>query len=188
MEQDKESRGSSKPEELYSALNTSKREARFLKIRPAAAETMKDQIECTMITSTLDEEYHAVSYVWGSTEDLKEILVNGHCIRVTTNLHDLLTVFRKNGKMLQSLLWIDAICINQQDLEERSEQVKIMGDIYSRAFNVHIWMGWPTQYTQALAQRMDAIPHYTKPGSAISTIVDDDEMWHELCRLTGHDW
>lgn len=46
------------------------------------------------------------------------------------------------------LLWIDSICINQEDVEERNSQVKIMGDIYKNASTVVIWLGASDDYTR----------------------------------------
>jgi hypothetical protein len=43
------------------------------------------------------------------------------------------------------LFWIDAICINQNDMNERNEQVPRMGDIYSMASRVWIWIGLPSK-------------------------------------------
>lgn len=48
---------------------------------------------------------------------------------------------RANQTTLQSLLWVDAICINQNDVAERANQVKLMGGIYQRASQVKIWLG-----------------------------------------------
>jgi hypothetical protein len=39
------------------------------------------------------------------------------------------------------LLWADAICINQSDINERNTQVKLMGEIYRTATRVHVWLG-----------------------------------------------
>lgn len=150
---------------------------------------MDDRVECIMITANLDLEYHAISYVWGSSVDPREVLVNGHNVKVTNNLHSLLKCLRRNGKVRQFLLWIDALCINQEDLDERAEQVQIMGSIYAEALNVHIWMGLQTEHTQNFAQQIAALPHYLEdPGTAIATIVDNEALWDEFCRFLGHEW
>jgi hypothetical protein len=70
----------------------------------------------------------AVSYEWGSDVRQHEINCEGRVIKVTRNLSNLLGKLRVRDE--NQLLWIDAICVNQKDLDERSEQVGLMRDIY----------------------------------------------------------
>lgn len=58
---------------------------------------------------------------------------------VGTNLHAALRQFQSNGEF--GSLWIDAVCINQEDDDEKSYQVRYMRDIYSLAFQTVIWLG-----------------------------------------------
>lgn len=173
---------------LYEPLTTTGEAIRFLQIVPSRPDTEQDRFHCALLKGSLDDEYHAVSYVWGSKTDPVEVLINGHPVSVTKNLHDVLTAFRSNVKMSQNLLWIDAVCINQEDSDERSEQVKIMGEIYARAAVVHIWMGWPSPRTRALGERLRKIPHFLDNGMSMSVIVDDDDLWPEFRRLMDHEW
>ncbi|KAH8660892.1 heterokaryon incompatibility protein-domain-containing protein [Tricladium varicosporioides] len=86
--------------------------------------------------------YVAMSYAWGDPNEKKEIILNGHSVQVTTNLESGLRhfrnmeYFRKGGK-----IWIDALCINQEDVPERNEQVAKMGLIYKQAGNIIVWLG-----------------------------------------------
>jgi hypothetical protein len=82
--------------------------------------------------------FAALSYCWGALNDQVRITVNGLGYQVTSNLHAALTRLRKDGV---ERVWVDAICINQQDLEERSHQVKRMGAIYQEAYQVVVWLG-----------------------------------------------
>jgi hypothetical protein len=87
--------------------------------------------------------FEALSYTWGSPESPVDILVNQAMdqgtLSVTRNLGEALLYLRYEDK--PRILWIDAICVNQQDLDERSQQVKRMADIYSRATRVVVWLG-----------------------------------------------
>jgi Heterokaryon incompatibility protein (HET) len=68
--------------------------------------------------------------------------VKGHkngTLSITANLAEALKYLRNSTAA--RLLWIDAICINQQDLEERGRQVRLMAKIYSRARRVILWVG-----------------------------------------------
>ncbi|KAH7240533.1 heterokaryon incompatibility protein-domain-containing protein [Fusarium solani] len=73
----------------------------------------------------------ALSYVWGDLEDTLPLHVSGEVIPATRNLHVILQCL--SSANFDQFLWIDALCINQNDLLERAAQVALMGGIYSRA-------------------------------------------------------
>ncbi|KAK0641412.1 heterokaryon incompatibility protein-domain-containing protein [Cercophora newfieldiana] len=91
--------------------------------------------------------YEALSYTWGSPADKAKDLVGvedgSGCItgylQVRANLDSALRHLRLPDR--SRLLWIDAICINQEDLEDRSQQVCRMGSIFSLAQRVVVWFG-----------------------------------------------
>ncbi|KAM5347169.1 hypothetical protein ACJ41O_010174 [Fusarium nematophilum] len=81
--------------------------------------------------------YHR--FAWG---DNGAVVLNGFVINVGRNLEAALRALSVDPDYLDGLrLWADAICINQRDLDERSRQVKRMGDIFGLAFIVSIWLG-----------------------------------------------
>ncbi len=84
--------------------------------------------------------YDALSYVWGNQRsDLQPIRCNGQNLFVTKNLRDALgAVWSSNPHVL---IWADALCINQSDDEEKSEQVARMHHVYSDAACVRVWLG-----------------------------------------------
>jgi hypothetical protein len=99
-----------------------------------------------MIETTELEEasYNALSYTWGMNEDGNasqdhELFIHGNRKWITQNLFEGLKRIRLCDKLLR--IWIDAVCINQQDVVERSAQVAIMADIYARAEKVLAWLG-----------------------------------------------
>ncbi|KAF8859326.1 heterokaryon incompatibility, partial [Acephala macrosclerotiorum] len=83
--------------------------------------------------------YEALSYVWGESDPPCWILCNGQRKSVTPNLGAALRRLRYKEKW--RLVWIDAICVNQEDLDERSQQVMLMRNIYSPARRVIVWLG-----------------------------------------------
>ncbi|KAH8755807.1 heterokaryon incompatibility protein-domain-containing protein [Diaporthe sp. PMI_573] len=105
-------------------------------------------ITCQLSVASLDDPppYEALSYVWGDTEDLRVIQVDGHDFRVTQNLHAALISLVPLDADVR-VLWIDAICINQgtgpADLAERGQQVRRMSRIFSDATNVVAYLGEP---------------------------------------------
>jgi hypothetical protein len=98
--------------------------------------------------------FEALSYTWGSPDDLVKIAVRDTSssefgfLAVTQNLAEALPYLRHEKE--PRILWIDAICINQQDLIERSWQVGQMSNIYSLAKLVVVWLG-PEQDDSTLA-------------------------------------
>ena len=87
-------------------------------------------------------DYIALSYVWGSPTRSRLITLNGTTIPVTLNLYEALLHLRRSQRIKQGFkLWIDAICINQADINERSQQVARMRDIYALAWQVVLWLG-----------------------------------------------
>ncbi|EXA44155.1 hypothetical protein FOVG_05658 [Fusarium oxysporum f. sp. pisi HDV247] len=112
---------------------------RLLHLLPATENN--DSIECRLEVIALEENpvYEALSYCWGDSSQLQEIKCNNEAFQVTENLLRALQHLR--NEHTERTLWIDAICINQKDLEERQSQVKHMKDIYTKSQRVVIWLG-----------------------------------------------
>lgn len=106
---------------------------------------LTEKIQCTLHpTPFIGAEYVALSYQWGSTEqsNLREIELNCKPFFVTSNLHAFLLAARKKG--FTESLWIDAISIDQTNIPLRNEEVRRMGEIYSLAQEVWVWLGITT--------------------------------------------
>ena len=99
-------------------------------------------IQCKLFNYSLvgaNHLYEALSYVWGSRQDLKTISIDKDCLQVTPNLH--MALMRLRDRFIERVIWIDAICINQEDIQERSAQVQRMARIYGKANRVIVWLG-----------------------------------------------
>ncbi|RFU78969.1 hypothetical protein TARUN_3273 [Trichoderma arundinaceum] len=83
--------------------------------------------------------YKALSYTWGEASVTKDIVINGIKFPVTANLYAFLENQQKEGEDVE--LWIDAICINQNDLLEKNHQIPMMNIIYAAARALIIWLG-----------------------------------------------
>ncbi|KPM35050.1 hypothetical protein AK830_g11525 [Neonectria ditissima] len=89
-----------------------------------------------------DEDYAAISYVWGDPTETSTIYVDRHKFEATKNLVSGLRHIRQLLRGEETLpLWIDAICINQGDVEERNVQVSMMKEIYEKSSMVITWLG-----------------------------------------------
>ncbi|KAF4475866.1 Heterokaryon incompatibility 6, OR allele [Fusarium agapanthi] len=96
-------------------------------------------------------KYEALSYVWGSSVQNQHMKCNDQTFMITDSLDVALKRLRLVGN--SRCLWVDQICIDQTSLEERSEQVSIMRDIYSGATLVNAWLG-PADAEKASAVEM----------------------------------
>ena len=126
---------------LYKPLSSG-RWIRVLKLEPADDIHHGNAIRCSLQDLHLEdpatETYDALSYVWGDPKRACPIYCNDSLVNVTVSLHGALTRLRKTNC---HTLWADAICIDQANVGERNDQVAMMGFIYERASNVHIWLG-----------------------------------------------
>jgi hypothetical protein len=117
-----------------------------------------DPIQCQLFEAWLHRpegvvDYAALSYAWGGIERRHEIMVNGSRMTVTKNLYLALRYLRCQEQ--DRILWIDAICIDQDNDKERGHQVRQMASIYNEAERVIIWLGLATYDT-------DFIMHFMK--------------------------
>lgn len=129
---------------IYSPLDYTRHQVRFIEIM--LSDTDGQQVSCRLEVMDLSEDTHyaALSYVWGDPNITECVLVNGIKLPVTTNLASALRHFRNCGfPHSQEIrrLWVDAICINQKDIQEKNNQVPLMGKLYTNASLVLSWLG-----------------------------------------------
>jgi hypothetical protein len=96
--------------------------------------------------------YEALSYVWGYTPGDTEVICDGKVILVSRNCCNALRHLRLMTR--ERSLWVDSLCINQQSIPEKNQQVKLMGDIYKNAERVLIWLGEGNRETTKLIRKL----------------------------------
>lgn len=123
-------------------LDPAKNEIRLLTIEPASDECAT--LSCSLSTVSLDDDpvYDALSYTWGDRTQSVPIRLDGFLWEITTNLSDALLQLRQDPSRRR--LFVDALCIDQHDLAEKSIQVPLMGRIYNQAQHAHCWLGTAT--------------------------------------------
>src|SRR5436305_219035 len=135
---------------LYSngALRGATPKFRLLQLEPGGWD---QQLRCTLHELPLDgaPTYKALSYAWDSGFQPDEverpsIQCNGVSVPVSWNLYAALRRLRHVAEPIH--VWVDAICINQQDDRERTHQVQMMRDIYHKSDEVAIWLGEGDKY------------------------------------------
>ena len=155
---------------------------RLLRLLPAKDEAAP--LQCELHNYSLQQSgprthlYEALSYTWGDLEnDLEKrrsISVNKQNLAVTENLHAAL--LRLRDRSLERILWIDAICIYQDDLEERKQQVQVMAKIYSKAHRVIVWLGEETGDTEEARDTEGALENIRLAAIEESTDNSKKEM------------
>jgi hypothetical protein len=153
-------------------------EVRFIVLEPVR--DSKDPLSCSIVQcrrSVKSLEYYAISYAWGEPEFSENLAINydgdTSYLRITSNVDTLLRRLRACN--LQNPLWIDAICINQADEDEKAQQIPVMGRIFEEAKVVHIWLGHNDPMTGkvfAFIRKASQLPE-----------VEKMEMAHQMAKL-----
>ena len=129
---------------LYRTLDSDNYEVRLLKLHPDYLDgggPLGFSLEYASLINP--PEYIGLSYCWGDAKKSSEAMIDVgersfFNVKVTSNLGQALRGLRP--KIGKTRLWVDALCINQEDLTERSQQVRLMRQIYSRAKEVISWV------------------------------------------------
>lgn len=130
--------------------------------------------EMSVISLAGPETFDALSYVWGDPS-VKEgsMICNHHQIDITFNLWSALQQLWRNWP--DKKLWVDAICINQEDIPERNHQVMVMGTIYNRAEHVLVWLGQSIQKSHRLFQVLNNLSRGPPPAETTTELVNDSQ-------------
>ena len=136
-------------------------------------------------------DFRALSYTWGTTFRNDPLLG----LRITDNLFSALLNLAEPER---KLWWIDALCINQEDTDEKNEQVKLMREIYSKAKEVFVWLGEPDPVSIDLLQKIAArvgVQEMFNDSAAFeggSNLLEryglpgfEDPAWSSLMRFTA---
>jgi hypothetical protein len=120
-------------------LNLRKQEIRLVKLEHS---TDTEPIRCSLRSYAIDDDcpaYVALSYAWGPKERHDDILLNGVGFPIGRSLWSFLAQMRSQHQYMT--FWIDALSINQANVQEQNHQVQMMRQIYSKAHSVWIWLG-----------------------------------------------
>ncbi|KAF2165349.1 hypothetical protein M409DRAFT_24198 [Zasmidium cellare ATCC 36951] len=127
---------------LYHPVDSTKLEIRLLHIDTHPTDRA-GRIECRLEhVSLLDQPpnfYEAISWCWGDPTPRKDIVLDGARFKVSMNAEEVIRhLCFEQG---HAIVWLDAVCIDQSNIQERAEQVAIMKDVYPRAERVLVWLG-----------------------------------------------
>ncbi|KAK2745175.1 hypothetical protein FQN55_006299 [Onygenales sp. PD_40] len=139
--------------------------------------------------------YEAVSYVWGTQPTQTSIHIDGRPVAIRPHLDAALRSLRLPGQARR--LWIDALCIDQSNTDERTRQVKYMRLVYKYATRVVVWLGsWTPGVEMAfeLAERLAFVRNRfeaDKPAMekmVLETITSAREAFNHLDQLFDRDY
>ncbi|PHH69317.1 hypothetical protein CDD82_7832 [Ophiocordyceps australis] len=135
-------------------LENASRDIRLLELDPGQYE---DELSGKFLLHHLiddhggsDKGFHTLSYCWGRGQERahvalqlpttgQDMVAPTQWFSIQKEVYKALKRIRRRNETIR--IWVDALCINQEDHDERTHQVNIMGEIYSRADVVHIWLG-----------------------------------------------
>jgi len=115
-----------------------------------------------------------VQYAWGDGVDTRPLVLEGVTIPVAVSLHDALRAVRR--KREEVLVWVDALCIDQQNKDERATQVRLMGQIYSGAISVAIWIGAEYEQSALALQLLQKVAENSVDPQYIRSIGNPDSL------------
>lgn len=158
-------------------LDQSGAQIRLLTIH--AAQQSDAPIECTVfVASLLDQDTHAtLSYTWGDPSVTSPIFVNGVEENVALNLKAALRRLRNTGAA-EKPLWIDALCINQKDIQDKNVQIMCMPKIYENAYLTLVWLGEEEQDSKSAMKNIRLVgdiemKHAVKNNNVIERSTED---------------
>lgn len=158
--------------DIYRPLDPRRREFRLLRMLHDGI----SEIKCGLQIFSLDTspEYTALSYAWTKEPPSREIEVNEKAFFVRPNLHEYLKLM--HAEEHSGWIFIDAICINQNDESEIGPQVKFMGDLFRGAQEVVAWVGVQVEempeFVDSVISRIET---FLDSGVALTAITDDKE-------------
>lgn len=165
---------------LYQSLAVPAHQIRLLHLLPGKSSDIHITLKTHDFADDAGLQFEALSYTWGSQKDLASVLVDEvdyAILPVTRNLQEALQYLRLTDE--SRVLWIDAICINQKDVNERSKQLILMAQIYTKATKVVAWLG-PKSFDSDLAldcfDTINANVAVTGPWGTCQ-LLGDDSRW-----------
>ena len=181
---------------LYKPLDPTKEEIRVLILLPS---NFSDDIIVGLRKTALADlgvAYNAVSYMWGdgqledeifATSDIDFAVERNHNIafagfyglqklKITSHLKQALHTMRMEKGGVR-VLWVDQICVNQHDLSERSDQVRLMNRIFQCCTQVVTYLDVTIDPDSPTFKRLDLLHH---PAATINVLGDNPTFWDPL--------
>jgi hypothetical protein len=150
-------------------------------------ESTSSSIRCAIqhVPQSQTGDYFALSYCWGNPKPVANIIMNGRLMGVANNLHVWLQTILDPSVTLNEQwrkafgnqsFWVDAICINQEDIAERNAQVQQMWRVYRSASYVLSWLGRPTTEVSEAYEYATMLEHMDGATTDVIALVICDGL------------
>ena len=172
------------------------------------SDTFDAPLQCRIFPCRLKDiwfvAFEALSYVWGPQDPFYDLLcgdVKPSVLRIGPNLRDALLHLRFHPSVNTSprMLWVDRICINQDDIEERASQVQVMHAIYRGCRQGLVWLGMDESDTEKAFQcarfihkngftretPLESLARFESPAVSFADVKNDLSL---LAKLTNRPW
>ncbi|KAK5634333.1 hypothetical protein RRF57_010047 [Xylaria bambusicola] len=185
---------------LFTPLGESRGDIRLISLTPCLDDCRDIEGDLYLVSLEDKPVYDALSYVWGDSSESEYILVNGTHYEVRGNLGGLLRRLRLRPEDESQFLWVDAICINQENREEKLHQIQRMPQIFRQAKEVVIGLGKEQPNDEKAINYMTLIAQGLREGeignsggkSSISTLLNriesDASGWSSIMELFNRQW
>jgi hypothetical protein len=165
---------------IYQELKKAEKEIRLLLVSSGGED---EPVECSFRYVSLLEKpetaYETISYVWGDSAIRGLICIDGTWLDVPASSERVLRRMRYSDH--DRTLWIDAVCINQANVQERNQQVAMMDEVYSKTVLNLIWLGESTAQTERAISTIqeildDARKETDNLNSFLETVYDTETL------------
>ena len=146
----------------YKSLPTESLHIRILALKPSSTLT-NAPLAASLFTFPFEEApaFEAMSYTWGAPDNPGSIRIGSRSYAVRRSLYEFLFKIRRKDQV--RLLWVDGLCIDQDDLDEKTSQVKDMGLIFARADTVLAWVGEHAEESEKLFRPWPKLSRHVIP-------------------------
>ncbi|KAH8655062.1 heterokaryon incompatibility protein-domain-containing protein, partial [Tricladium varicosporioides] len=157
---------------LYTPLDKATRQIRLIGLKDSSSSLQVLEFDLGIFDLESAPPFMALSYVWGNPTAPKNISLGGQLTgrnrQKSSNEHP-----SHRLPLIPHYLWVDALCINQADLDEKSSQIPMMYDIYERAQHVIMWLGEETASSQeAMSLVLQCDPFNPTRWNALSSLIE----------------
>ncbi|KAK9414347.1 putative Heterokaryon incompatibility domain-containing protein [Seiridium unicorne] len=140
-------------------------------------------IKCTIAQFPIAEAptYVALSYAWGDADDKSPVQIDGVKLFIATSLYGALSAIREKGNDV--LVWADALCIDQENPVEKSDQIKLMTSIYAKAVSVAIWLGPEADSSESAMEFLKDLQVRSMSEQQIRSLISSPESQRDLAAV-----
>jgi hypothetical protein len=162
----------------------------YIRLLDVWVDPSTDELVCRFKVIALDDEvpdYKVTSYAWEDPSPLSTIkFTDGQSLPLSSTLSKLFASLQKRSKTFT--VWIDALCINQEDDEEKASQVSLMGKVYSHAEQVLLWLGSSAPETETAFRFMESKQTLSWPEDWENDLNPDLSGLNSIFSLLERPW